>query len=235
MQHRVMGYDRTATMFSPDGRLLQVEYAEKTVRMGSATVGIVCQDGILMVADRRIIDPLLITPNMKIWEIDDHVLASAAGILSDARVLIERAQVVCQQHRVTYDQPIATETIIRDLADIQQSATQYAGARPFGIEVMISGVDKDNSSRLYVSHITGNYLSYKAFAIGENDDKIKEMLRTKFKEMPTIEKGIKITLGIFRKVFGKNFDIRRFEVAYINKSDKKAKRLHGEALAKYVK
>ena len=234
MQHRLMGYDRAATMFSPDGRLLQVEYAEKTVRLGSASIGFVCLDGVVIVADKRIVDPLIASPSLKIWEIDNHVIASAAGILSDARILLERAQVVAQQHRVTYDEAIATESLIRDIADIQQSATQYAGARPFGIEVMIAGVDRNEECRLFVSDVTGNYLAYRATAIGENDDQIKEMLR-KNKELLTIEKAIKFALEIFKKVMGKAFDLARFEVAYITKKEKKVKRISKEALVKYLK
>lgn len=235
MQHRVMGYDRAATMFSPDGRLLQVEYAEKTVRLGSASIGLCCSDGVVIVADRRTIDPLLVTgATMKIWEIDSHLISSAAGILSDARVLLERAQVVAQQHRITYDEPIDTETVIRDIANIQQSATQFAGARPFGIEIMMAGVNRNGDCKLYVSDVTGNYLAYKATAIGENDEQIKEALRAN-KEILTIEKGIRLALNIFKKVLGKAFNILRFEVVYVLKKEKQSKRLCGAELAKYIK
>ena len=96
MQHQVMGYDRSATMFSPDGRLLQVEYAEKTVRLGSASIGLVCSDGVLILADKRLVDDLVIPESsIKIYEIDEHIVGTAAGILSDARILMEKAQVPC--------------------------------------------------------------------------------------------------------------------------------------------
>ncbi|OYT37586.1 proteasome subunit alpha [Candidatus Pacearchaeota archaeon ex4484_31] len=235
MQHRIMGYDRTATMFSPDGRLLQVEYAEKTVKLGSASIGFLCSDGVVIVADRRPIDNLVIlAKGMKVWQVDEHIIASAAGILSDARVLIERAQIVAQQHRVTYDEPASVETVVRDIADIQQSATQYAGARPFGVEIMIAGIDKNDEPKLYVSEVTGNYCAYRAAAIGENDEKIKEMLR-KVKEVPTIDKAIKIALNIFKKILGRSFDITRFEAAYVKKKERKAKRIEGKALSKYIR
>ena len=107
MQHQAMGYDRAATMFSPDGHLLQVEYAEKAVKFGSASIGIECKDGIVIVSDRRIRDKL-ITPESanKIFEIDEHVVATAAGILSDIRMLVDHAQVLAQQNRITYGSPI---------------------------------------------------------------------------------------------------------------------------------
>ncbi|MCL6500466.1 MAG: archaeal proteasome endopeptidase complex subunit alpha [Candidatus Pacearchaeota archaeon] len=236
MQHRVMGYDRAATMFSPDGRILQVEYAEKTVRLGSASIGILCSDGVLIIADKRLGDPLLVPEaSLKIWEIDEHIVATAAGVLSDARVLLEHSQVVAQQHRVTYDQPIDTESVIKEVANIQQSATQYAGARPFGIAVMMAGVNRDDAKKVYVSDVTGNYLGYKASAIGENDERIKELLQESYKENLTIEQAIKLSLNIFKKVLGKGFNIERFEAAFVSTTDKKAKRLHGSELAKYVK
>lgn len=236
MQHKVMGYDRATTMFSPDGRILQVEYAEKTVRLGSASIGITCSDGVLIVSDKRLEDPLLLPEaSIKIWEVDEHIIATAAGVLSDARILLEHSQVIAQQHRVTYDQPIDTESVIKDIANIQQSATQYAGTRPFGIAVMLIGINRDDKCKLYVSDVTGNYLGYKASAIGENDEKIKDLLQVGYKENNNIEQGIKLALNIFKKVLGKNFDIKRFEAAFVNKDNKKVKRFYSDQLSKYTK
>src|SRR3989339_1534943 len=93
MPHQLMGYDRAITMFSPEGRLLQVEYAKKTVKQGSSAIGIVCKDGVLLATDKRILDPLIVPESVeKIFKIDDSIGVTVAGILSDARVLIERAQ-----------------------------------------------------------------------------------------------------------------------------------------------
>ena len=114
MQHQAMGYDRTATMFSPEGHLLQVEYAEKTVRLGSSSLGMVCSDGVFILADRRVGDSLVVADSAtKVHEIDSHIISSVAGITSDARVLIEKAQVLAQQHRITYDSPIEPELIAK--------------------------------------------------------------------------------------------------------------------------
>src|SRR4030042_979289 len=137
MQHQMMGYDRAATMLSPDGHILQVEYAEKTVRLGSASIGMVCKDGVFIVADKKIKDKLIVPESAnKIYEIDEHLASSAAGILSDARILVERAQLTAQQHRVTYDSPIDMESVIKEVANIMQTFTQYPGARPFGVSIM---------------------------------------------------------------------------------------------------
>src|SRR3989339_1163459 len=114
MQNQAMGYDRTATMFSPEGHLLQVEYAEKTVRLGVSSIGMVCSDGVFIIADRRINEKLIIQESAnRVHEIDEHIIASIAGITSDGRILVEKAQLLSQQHRVTYDSPIDTESVIK--------------------------------------------------------------------------------------------------------------------------
>ncbi len=235
MQHQAMGYDRAATMFSPDGHLLQVEYAEKTVRLGSTSIGLACKDGVIIIADRRIRDKLIASESAnKIFEIDEHVIATVAGILSDGRILVDDAQVLAQQHRVTYDSPIEPLSVIRSLADKKQMFTQYGGSRPFGVSLMLGGISK-NKSHLYTSDVTGNFFAYRANAIGENDEQIKETLRTDFKDEVNIEEGIKFALGIFKKILGKNFEIERFDAAYIRKGEAKLVRLHGDSLKKYVK
>lgn len=233
MQHQVMGYDRSATMFAPDGHILQVEYAEKTVRLGSASLGIVCSDGVVIIADKGIKDELIIPESVdKIYEIDEHIIASAAGILSDARVLINQARILCQQHRVTYDNPIDVESVIREISDIKQQYTQHPGVRPFGVSIMIAGKNPENC-KLYITDITGNYFEYKATAIGENDEKIKEILRKKYKKDIKVNEAIKLGLGIFKEVLGAKFDVARFNVAYISNKEG-LKRLKTEEMEKHI-
>ncbi len=235
MQHQAMGYDRSATMFSPDGHLLQVEYAEKTVRLGSASIGLVCKDGVLIIADRRVRDKLISPESAnRVFEIDEHIVATIAGILSDARILVEQAQILSQQNRVTYGSPIDPISVMRMIADKKQMFTQYGGARPFGVSVLLGGVNK-GKAHLYTSDVTGNFFAYKANAIGENDEKIKEILRRDFKEGMMVEDGIKFTLKIFKDVLGKNFALERFDVGIIKLDKEKLERLHGDDLKKYVK
>ena len=234
IQHQAMGYDRTATMFSPQGHLLQVEYAEKTVRLGSSSIGMTCSDGVFIVADLRVEDKLIVPKSAnKIYEIDSHLIASVAGIVSDARVLIERAQVLAQQNRVTYDSPIEPELIIKDLSNLKQQFTQYGGARPFGVSLMVTGIN-NKKPELYTSDVTGNYLAYLANAIGENDDKIREKLRERYRSDLTIKRGVKLALDILREMEEKKFNLSRFELCYIT-SEGELKRLYGEQLTEFVK
>ena len=235
MQHQAMGYDRTATMFSPQGHLLQVEYAEKTVRLGSSSIGMVCEDGVFIIADMRIEDKLIRQESAnKIYEVDDHIICSVAGIISDARVLVDRSQVLAQKHKITYDSPIEPELIIKDISNIKQQFTQYGGARPFGVSLMVAGINQ-KKSELYTSDITGNYLSYHANAIGENDDKIKDKLREKYRKGLTIKEGLKIALDIFKEINGDKFNLEKFELCYIFNDKHKVNRSYGEALPEFVK
>ena len=233
MQNQAMGYDRTATMFSPEGHLLQVEYAEKTVRLGSSSIGMVCSDGVFLIADKRVEDKLIVPASAnKIYEIDSNLISSIAGIVSDARVLIEKAQVSAQQHRIAYDSPIEPELIIKEISNIKQQFTQYGGARPFGVALMIAGIN-GKKPELFASDITGNYLAYSANAIGENDEKIKDMLRAKYTSELTIKQGVKMALSIFEDIQGKKFDINRFELVYIKIKEETLQRIEGNQLKEF--
>ena len=225
-----MGYDRAITMFSPDGRLLQVEYAKKTVRQGSTAIGMVCSDGVLFVTDKRIVDSLVVPESVeKIWKIDDHIGATASGILSDARVLIERAQLRAQQHTVTYDTPVDVITIVKDICNLKQICTQSGGLRPFGVSILIGGIDGDHPT-LYETDPTGIFFEYRASVIGEGEVEIEEILHKEYKPELTIEEGLKLCLVALKKVLGENFSIERIDAAYIKTSEKKFKKFSKETI-----
>jgi proteasome alpha subunit len=233
MQHQVMGYDRSATMFSPDGHILQVEYAEKTVRLGTASIGINCQDGVIIIADKGIKDKLIIKQSAeKIYEIDEHIMTSAAGILSDARILVNQARLIAQQNRVTYDSPIDVESVIREVSDIKQQYTQHPGVRPFGVSLIIAG-KSGPKTKLYTSDITGNYFEYNAVAIGKNDEKIKDILREKYRKDITTDEAIKLALETFKEILKENFNIDRFNVSIIKNSENKLKKLSEDEIKRF--
>ncbi len=232
-QSQLMGYDRASILFSPEGRIFQVEYAEKTVRLGASSIGFTCKDGVVIVADKRIEDKLLVLGSLwKVYEVDDHIIASSAGILSDARVLIERAQVYSQQHRVTYNDDVDVESVVREIANIAQAYTQYGGVRPFGVEIMFAGINPDNTKKLFVVDVTGNYNSYYATAIGEFDEKIKEILRKEYDKDMSVEECIKLGIKIFKKLLGKDFNYERMDVVFIKEDERKVKRMTTEELKK---
>jgi proteasome alpha subunit len=215
MQHQMMGYDRAITLFSPDGRLLQVEYAKKTVKQGSTAIGFMCKDGVLLVTDKRIVDKLIVADAVeKIFQIDDHLMATASGILSDARVLIERAQLKAQQHRVTYDTPVDSMSIVKDISNLAQICTQSGGLRPFGVSLLIAGIDEDGP-KLYETDPTGIFFQYKAIVIGEGETEVQEILYKEYKDELGIEECLKIAVKALSKFLDKEFNVDRIDAAYI--------------------
>src|SRR3989338_4231020 len=232
VQHQMMGYDRTSTMFSPDGRLLQVEYAKKTVRQGTTAIGMVCKNGVLLVADKRINEELIVPKSVeKVFQVDEHIGATASGILSDGRVLIDRARLMAQQHQVTYDNQIDTEALVKDICDLKQAFTQYGGARPFGVSILFGGID-DDEPVLFLTDPTGIFFQYKATAIGEAETEVKDILNKEYKEGLTLDDGLKLALNALKKVLGKDFSMERVDGAYITLADRQFKRYTKEELSK---
>jgi proteasome alpha subunit len=120
------------------------------------------------------------------------------------------------------------------IADNKQMYTQYGGARPYGVAMMVAGISK-GKAHLYTSDITGNFFAYRANAIGENDEQIKEELRKDFNENMSMDEGIKFIMKVFKEILGKNFEATRFDVATVNSKDSKISRISAEELKKYIK
>jgi proteasome alpha subunit len=234
IQHQMMGYDRAITMFSPDGRLLQVEYAKKTVRLGNTAIGMVCKDGVLLVTDKRIVDKLVVPEAIeKIFQIDDHIMATAAGIISDARVLIEQSQVKAQQNKVVYDSPIDIVTVVKSICDVKQMCTQSGGLRPFGVSLLVAGID-EGGKKLFETDPTGIFYQYKATVIGEGEPDIEEFLQKEYKDDLTLEEGLKICIKALKKFLDSNFTIDRIDAAYIDEKEKKMKKISKDRLKKLL-
>jgi len=169
------GYDRAITVFSPDGRLYQVEYAIETVRRGTIAVGIKSKDGIVIAVEEKPRKLQISDVAQKIFQVDDHVGLAAAGYIPDARSQVDNARFFSQSNKLIYDEPVEVETIAKHLADQSQQFTQYAGVRPFGVSLIIGGV-VNNSPELYLTDPSGTYISYEAIAIGSDSDKVTEFL-----------------------------------------------------------
>ncbi len=232
--HAAMGYDRAITMFSPDGRLLQVEYAKKTVKLGSTAIGIICSDGAVIVVDKRQTNKLMVSESVeKIFQVDDHMAATVTGSMPDGRVLIENAQVKAQQHRVTYDSPIDTFSLTKSICDIMQMCTQSGGLRPFGVSLLIVGVD-DDGPKLFVTEPSGAYFQYYATAIGMGSDEVIEILSKDWKKTINTNQGISLGIKALKKVLGDEFKVERVEAIMIKAEEKKFIRLDREDIKKYV-
>lgn len=210
-----MGYDRAITVFSPEGRLLQVEYAKKAVSHGAMTMGIVYKDGVLLIADRRLTEKLLVAESVKkISAIDGHVLTSFSGMTMDARVLIKRCRVFAQQHKLTYGESIDVEGVVKFISDIEQQYTQYGGIRPYGISFLLAGHDK-KGMQLYETDPSGIYSQYLARAIGMGCSEANKLLDKKYKENMKLEEAQKLAVEIFKEVLDKEFSLERLESSAI--------------------
>jgi len=231
-----MGYDRSITMFSPDGRLLQVEYAKKTVRQGSTALGLVCKDGVVLVADKRITSKLMVPEAIeKTFKIDDHIAATAAGIISDARVLVDRTQLKAQQHAVTYDSKIDILSIVKDICDLKQICTQSAGLRPFGVSMLVAGVEEDGTAKLFLTEPYGLYYQYKAAVIGEGEPEIDSFLQKRYKPNMAVDEGVKLGLEAMKTFLGSGFNFERVDVVIVRASDKRWTKLTDGELKKFIK
>ncbi len=174
------GYDRAITVFSPDGRLYQVEYAIETVRRGTIAVGVKCKDGIVIAVEERPRKLQISNTAQKIFQIDDHVGVAAAGYIPDARSQVDNARFFSQSNKMIYDEPVEVETIAKHLADQSQQYTQYAGVRPFGVALILGGV-VGGKPQLYLTDPSGTYISYDAIAIGSGSDQVTDFLEKTYK------------------------------------------------------
>jgi len=174
------GYDRAITVFSPDGRLYQVEYAIETVRRGTIAVGVKCNDGIVIAVEEKPRKLQISDVAQKIFQVDDHVGIAAAGYIPAARSQVDNARFFSQSNKMIYDEPVEVETIAKHLADQSQQYTQYAGVRPYGVALILGGV-VNNTPQLYLTDPSGTYISYDAIAIGSGSDQVTDFLEKTYK------------------------------------------------------
>ncbi|MGC1709620.1 MAG: archaeal proteasome endopeptidase complex subunit alpha [Nitrosotalea sp.] len=180
------GYDRAITVFSPDGRLYQVEYAIETVRRGTLAVGIKCKDGLILAVEEKPRKLQNSDITQKIFQVDDHIGVAAAGYIPDARSQVDNARFFSQSNRMIYDEPIEVESVAKHLADQCQQFTQDAGVRPFGVALIIAGIDKSGST-IFLTDPSGTYISYEAVAIGAGSDQVTEYLEKYYKKDMSLE------------------------------------------------
>jgi len=191
------GYDRAITVFSPDGRLYQVEYAIETVRRGTIAVGVKCKDGIIIAVEEKPRKLQISETAQKIFQIDDHVGVAAAGYIPDARSQVDNARFFSQSNKMIYDEPVEVETIAKHLADQCQQFTQYAGVRPFGVALILGGV-VNKIPQLYLTDPSGTYISYEAIAIGANSEQVTDFLEKTYKnDLSLDDASVLATAGIY--------------------------------------
>jgi proteasome alpha subunit len=230
-----MGYDRAITVFSPDGRLFQVEYAREAVKRGTTAVGLKSTEGVVLIVDKRISSRLLEVDSVeKIFQIDDHIGAVSSGLVADARALIDRARVEAQINVVTYDEPIGIEVLAKRVCDHKQSYTQYGGVRPYGTALLIGGLD-DGVPRLFETDPSGALLEYKATAIGSGRNEVMEVFEEKYSDDLDLEGAIQLGLEALYAASEGRFDASTIECGVIEISTHRFRKLSKEEVDAQVK
>ncbi len=229
-----MGYDRAITVFSPDGRLYQVEYAREAVKRGTTAVGIKAQDGIVLIVDKRISSKLLEAASIeKIFKIDDHIGVASSGLVGDARALVDRARIECQINRVSYDERIEVEALAKKLCDHMQTLTQYGGIRPYGTALLIAGVS-DGECRLFETDPSGTLLEYKATGIGIGRPAAMKIFEEEYTASLSFKDAILLGLKALHSATEGKFDVDTVEIGIVEKSDATFKKMTKEEVASYV-
>ncbi len=227
-------YDRAITVFSPDGRLFQVEYAREAVKRGTTALGMIYKDGVLLAVDKNINSKLLRGESIeKIFQIDEHVGVATSGLVADARRLVDHARIVAQEEKLIYGKPIDIQTLTQDVCDLKQAYTQFGGARPFGASLLITGVD-DTGARLFETDPSGAFNELYAAAIGGGKAEAEAFLQKEYKEAASFEEAVMLALKTLKKVGDKKISKETVDVYYIPKKTRKYTKLEKDVLQKYI-
>ena len=213
------GYDRAITVFSPDGRLYQVEYAIETVKRGTIALGIKTKYGIIFAADERPRKLQVVDEPQKLFKIDQHIGIAAAGYIPDARSQVDDARFFSQSSKIVYDESVSVETVTKHIADQCQQYTQYAGARPIGVALIIGGID-ENGNSLFLTDPSGTYIPYNAVAIGADSDRVTEFLKKHYKPEMTLEESKMLAIASVNMLSSNAKDSEHIKISQI-KSDTK--------------
>jgi proteasome alpha subunit len=186
-------------VFSPDGRLFQVEYAREAVKRGTTTVGLKFKDGAVLIVDKRIASRLMEPKSIeKIFQIDEHIGCATSGLVADARVLVDHARVTAQVSKITYDERISVEMLVKRICDYKQNYTQYGGVRPFGTALLVAGVD-EQGVHLFETDPSGALVSYKAGSIGAGRNVVMESFEEQYQENMEMDDAIVLGLKALKK------------------------------------
>jgi len=227
-----MGYDRAIVTFSPDGRLFQVEYAREAVKRGTTSLGIVFSDGVVLAAIRPLSELAVSTVGSdKVHQIDDNLSVAISGFLADGRILIDTARVKAQVFKLTYDEPLSVQGAVKEISDRMQLFTQYGGVRPYGVALLVGGID-ENGPQLFEVDPSSAYYGWQAQAIGRGAVEAVKILKKEWKADMREEEAMKLAIQAL-KAGEKALKADDVELTVVSK--KGYKNYSGEEGAKFIK
>jgi len=226
------GYDMTPTMYSPDGRIYQVEYAIETVKRGTLALGIKSKEGVIMAVEElpRSLQTADIT--QKIFQIDHHIGVAAAGYIPDARVQVDNARFFSQGNKLTYDEPVEVETVAKHLADQCHQFTQYSGVRPYGVSLIIAGVDQKGES-VFITDPSGTYVPYAAVAIGAGSDDVNDFLEKTYTDDLSLDDAAALAIAAIKLKPEESNGVENIKMAKISSEKKVLEKISKSDIEKY--
>ena len=228
------GYDMTPTMYSPDGRIYQVEYAIETVKRGTLAIGVKCKDGVIIAVEENPRALQVSNITQKIFLVDKHIGVAAAGYIPDARVQVDNARFFSQSNKLTYDEPVEVETVAKHLADQCHQFTQYSGVRPYGVALIIAGVDQKGGA-IYVTDPSGTYVSYAAVAIGASSEEVTDFLEKNYKPEMTLEDGAALATAAINLKSEKKDEAKHVKMSWIRLDKKTLEKVSESDIEKFSK
>lgn len=187
-------YDSDVTVWSPQGRLHQVEYAMEAVKLGSATVGLKNKEYAVLIALKRASSELS-SYQKKIIPIDDHLGISIAGITADARILSRYMRQECLNYKYSYDDHYPVGRLIANVGNKMQVCTQRYDRRPYGVGLLVAGYD-DQGPHIYQTCPSANFFDCKAMSIGSRSQSARTYLEKHLAEFPDCTKEELIRHGV---------------------------------------
>ncbi|WP_144901488.1 archaeal proteasome endopeptidase complex subunit alpha [Halobellus captivus] len=233
-QAQQQAYDRGITIFSPDGRLYQVEYAREAVKRGTASIGVRTPEGVVLAADKRSRSPLMEPTSVeKIHKADDHAGIASAGHVADARQLIDFARRQAQVNHLRYGEAIGIETLTKNVTDHIQQYTQVGGARPFGVALLIGGIE-NGEPRLYETDPSGTPYEWKAVSIGADRGDLQDHLEENFADDLTLDEGVGLALRAIASTNDDELASDGVDVATVSTETEAFVELTNDEIATYI-
>ena len=239
-------YDRNVNTFSNQGRLYQVEYAMKAVEQGCTTLGIQLKDGIILGAEKKIASKLQMPSSIEnIMKINENTICTYSGLRADARALIETARVEAAHHWFNFNEEMPVEAISLAVCDASLSFAdkkkkddrrneKRVVSRPYGVAMLIAGIDSDGEPRLFKNDPSGNYVRYKACCIGQGGENGMSTLQSNYKEDMSFDDAILLAGKVLKENLEQKINKNNFEIWYIKKSDRKIVSLKPDELEKLI-